>query len=134
MAEEKMIDSLPALEKFLTEKIEGIEQRTKLQFEARDKAIIKADHAMEKRFDALNGSRQILLDQAAGFLTRNEYDIHHSALSDRVTSVEKAITATEAANKGMGHMISIIVSAVAFFASISSIIYVFLVFSKTVQH
>ena len=68
---------------------------------AAEKAVTKAETAAEKRFESVNEFRKTLSDQTASFLTRNEYQSQHIALSEKVEIVGNRVSSLE---KSMGEM------------------------------
>lgn len=67
---------------------------------AAKEAVLKAENATEKRFEATNEFRQQLSDQTNTFIPRNEYDAQHQALVDKVA------TLTDRMNQDKGGEIS----------------------------
>lgn len=65
-----------------------------------EKAVTKAENAMEKRFDGVNEFRETLSDQAAAFLTRVEYNAAHQALIDKIDDAKVLIAQLTAAQTG----------------------------------
>lgn len=67
--------------------------------EAAEKAVTKAQDSTEQRLEAANGFKELVLGQAATFLTRIEYDNAHQALVEKVDAADKshaaALTALE---------------------------------------
>ena len=57
-----------------TERFAAQEGANKLALEAAEKAVLKAENASEKRFEAVNEFRATLSDQAAAFITRKEVE------------------------------------------------------------
>jgi hypothetical protein len=57
---------------------------------AAKEAVNKAEAAQSKTNENQNEFRAQLRDQAATFLTRNEYDLGHRALEEKITAQEKA--------------------------------------------
>lgn len=98
---------IDALEKMLDER----EERTKERFVAvdrsvstalltSDKAVTKAEAAIEKRFEGVNEFRASLADQAAILMPRSEYSVQHITLQDRVAGLERRIGTVE--DRGFG--------------------------------
>jgi hypothetical protein len=59
---------------------------------ASEKAVIKAETATEKRFEAVNEFRSTLSDQAQHFASRTEVQALLSGLADRVEALDKKFT------------------------------------------
>lgn len=62
----------------------AVDKRADQHLSSTSEAIVKAEQAVERRFEAVNEFRAQLNDQAIRFLTRDEYEAKHSALHDRV--------------------------------------------------
>jgi hypothetical protein len=78
MAEEPW--TLSALKEHLEAKIAALKENVATALAAADKAVSKAEMASERRFEGVNEFRGTLTDQAANFLTRNEYNAEHRNL------------------------------------------------------
>jgi len=59
---------------------------------ASDKALSKAEHASEKRFESVNEFRGQLSDQINRFLTKSEYEAHHIDLERRTLAIERFVS------------------------------------------
>jgi hypothetical protein len=60
--------------------------------ESAEKAVVKAETAAEKRFESVNEFRAQLTDQAATFLSRNEYNTTHKALTEKMETGLEVLT------------------------------------------
>lgn len=87
--------NLVALRQVLDERDERYKQRAasqdsavKLAIETSEKAITKAETATEKRFEGVNEFRQTLADQAATLMPRAEFNVQHTALTERINTNE----------------------------------------------
>lgn len=60
------------------------EERTTLALTAADRAVVKAETATEKRFDAVNEFRATLADQAATLMPRAEAEIRLRSMSEQI--------------------------------------------------
>lgn len=78
------------------ERVNRVHREAELVAEASKEAISKAEASNERRFKASNEFRQSLIDQAATFLPRKEYDARHDTL---VTQVQ---TLNDRLNRGEG--------------------------------
>jgi hypothetical protein len=58
----------------LEEQVKANSEKVQIALAASEKAIMKAETATEKRFEAVNEFRQTLSDQAANFVTRELHD------------------------------------------------------------
>ena len=105
LAQEKAVDlALQRVDKEFHEHLQQVRDENRLALAHQDKAVLKQEQAMEKRFDAVNEFRAQLYDQAANFLPRNEYDRSlgglakrvdelHTTMLERIESSSKACTA-----------------------------------------
>lgn len=100
---------------------------------AAEKAIIKAETATEKRFDSVNEFRQTLSDQAASFLSRNEYSANHKAteekliaLADRISRIETAKTTKSEGVSTIGMALAVAFSGVSMLTTIIWVAFVIL--------
>jgi len=90
----------------LDTKINCLEEKINLRFEAAERAINKAEAAAEKRFDNVNEFRRTLSDQTAQFVTRTEYNVQHRALNDKVDLLIG--TRTSGVNMAWGYLVGFI--------------------------
>ena len=67
-------DKLENLEKAIDARFESVTQTTNSALASADKANLKAENAIEKRFEGVNEFRAALSDQTHNFLTRKEFD------------------------------------------------------------
>jgi hypothetical protein len=84
------------------------------------RALTKAEHALEKRLDLLNEMRAAMSDQAQAYLPRSRYDSEHDALEEKIqvnaTRLEKLEARAGGLNNGwilFGQIVSLIASTVA---------------------
>ena len=54
---------------------------------AADRAVSKSEVATEKRFESVNEFRAQLSDQVATFISRSEYALSHTALSEKMEAI-----------------------------------------------
>lgn len=73
-----------------------------------DKAVSKAEAATERRFESVNEFRNTLKDQAATFITRNDYDSRNQAVADKIAALETRLNAHDSLTKGRSQGISAI--------------------------
>ena len=60
---------------------------------AAEKAVNKAERAAENRFESVNEFRAQLGDQQRTFLPRQEYDVQHRALDEKLNAVAESLGA-----------------------------------------
>ena len=78
-------DTLRATDgKNVEQRFVAAEERTTLALTAADRAVIKAENATEKRFDAVNEFRATLADQASTLMPRAEAEIRLRGLSEQI--------------------------------------------------
>lgn len=68
---------------------------------AAKEAVIKAEVATEKRFEATNEFRGQLADQTATLLPRSEYDSNHKALEDKIDALTDRMNRNEGRGGGL---------------------------------
>lgn len=69
---------------------------------AAKEAVIKAETATEKRFEATNEFRQQLSDQTNTFLPRPEYNAQHKALEEKVYILTERMNQDKGGEVNMG--------------------------------
>ncbi len=80
---------------------------------AAKEAVVKAEAAMEKRFDNTNEWRRTYEDLATKKLSRDEYVTHHEALNEKVANLQKRIDVREGSSSGMGVVVTAAISVLA---------------------
>lgn len=84
-ANEKAITAaFAANEKLVTAAFNATEKATSAALAAAKEAVVKAEAASERRFDSVNEFRGQLKDQAASFITRDEYSAQLKSLGDKL--------------------------------------------------
>lgn len=76
------LDSAQALQ---TERIESVRRETRIMFEESEKAILKAEAAINERLDLLNEFRAQAADEASKYALRDSVDQRLSQLMDEVS-------------------------------------------------
>ena len=74
--------TVPTLYEHFTQRFSDSDKAVQAALEAAEKAVIKAEAAADKRFDATNEFRGQLADQSATFMTKVEADLRFKALTD----------------------------------------------------
>lgn len=72
------------------------EKHTMQTLHAADVAVAKAERATEQRLESMNNFRGQLNDMIRTLLPRQEYDVNHKALEDRVDEINKRIEVNSA--------------------------------------
>lgn len=114
-----------AQEKAVTDALTSAEKAVAAALAAAEKAVSKAEMATEKRFDNVNEFRAQLNDQANTFVPRQEYQVQHDPLVERVGKLENNLYAREGQSSGqkatIAYIISAIVSATAIITAIIAV-------------
>lgn len=85
---------------------------------AAKEAVIKAETATEKRFEATNEFRGQLADQTATFIPRLEYDAQHKALEDKVSLLTDIMNQTKGQDISMAKIYTALAAIGAFLGGI----------------
>jgi hypothetical protein len=93
------------------ERFDAQERANSLALDAAEKAVLKAEGAAEKRFEAVNEFRATLTDQAATFATRVEMISELRAMSARLERIESHDALTAGRGTGMSQLWGFIVGA-----------------------
>ena len=80
--------------------------------QAAKEAVIKAEIATEKRFEAVNEFRGTLTDQAATFVSRAEFNAVRQVYEDRIGALTTRLDKSEGKSAGLSSGWSYIVAAV----------------------
>lgn len=64
-------------------------------------AVIKAEQAAEKRFDAVNEFRATLADQQRNLMPRAEVDVIVRGLHEKISALEKQVDTAQAERQGL---------------------------------
>ena len=80
--------------------------------QAAKEAVIKAEIATEKRFEAVNEFRGTLTDQAATFVSRAEFNAVRQAYDDRIAALTTRLDKDEGKSAGLssgwGYIVAVI--------------------------
>jgi hypothetical protein len=95
-----------------------------------EKAILKAEQASEKRFDAVNEFRSVLADQQRLLMTRSEYEVNHRNIVEATLALEKRIEKRENMSSGASHVAAYVVGGFGLLLTIVSIINMIISFGK----
>ncbi len=102
------------------QRFDATEKYVSAGFLSAEKAITKAETATEKRFEGVNEFRAQLSDQQRTFMPRGEQERMQSAISDRITALEKQIDTLVSERKGImggwGYAVGVIGLAISVIA------------------
>lgn len=87
-----------------------------------ERAVLKAEGASEKRFDAVNEFRSTLADQQRMLMPRGEAEIVFKSLSDRIQFISDELKATGGEKKGMHEIFAWFISGISILIAIGSFI------------
>jgi len=100
----------------------SMEKKTDLRFEQLDKAITKAETAMDKRFDSVNEFRAQLSDQQRTFIPRMEWESGHKNVCDKVDELKVRFDKIEAMKQGGNVVWAYILAGISIIIAIVSFI------------
>jgi len=83
------------------ERFDAQERANSLALDAAEKAVLKAEGAAEKRFEAVNEFRATLSDQAGSFATRAEMNAELRAIGARLERLEGHDATSDGRGMGM---------------------------------
>jgi len=84
--EQAVMVALARVDKEFHKHIRSVREETHAALMAADKAILKSEVSIEKRFDGVNAFRQQLAEQALSFMPRKEADVRMDALTEKIDS------------------------------------------------
>jgi hypothetical protein len=117
--------TLDTLKEHLTSRIDGLKENVGTAMAASDKAIGKADIAIEKRFDSVNEFRKSLDDMVNTLLPRSEYQVQHQALVEKVNDLFQRLliveTAKAAKREGIGTLGAIVVGVLGGMGALAAV-------------
>ncbi len=115
-----------ALKEHLEARISALKENVGTALIASDKAVSKAEVASERRFDGVNEFRQTLSDQAATFLTRNEYNSEHKNLIQKYELISQQFNELRSEmigrSKGVGNIGQIVATSLTLVIAIAAIV------------
>lgn len=106
------------LKEVLAEKFESVDK----QFIAAKEAVTKAEIATEKRFDEIDKSRKVMVDQASEFVARPEYNASQKALVDKVDTLTTRFERNEGQGAGLKMGWGFLVAGVGLLATIIALL------------
>lgn len=93
--------------------IVSLKEYIDLHFTLVDKALTKAEQAMDKRLDRMNEIREQLDDQARTFITKNEVDLRLKSLQDKVDYLASCQQTSQGEKTGKKDMTATILAGIA---------------------
>ncbi len=115
--------TVATLKEYIESKFRTQREINQITQTAAEKAIAKAEAAVTSRLESLNEFRGALSDAARLQMPRSEYQVQHTALSDRVTQISDRLASLESAGRGKQEGIANIGMVVALaFAGITSLL------------
>ena len=100
-----------AQQQALQDALVGQEKAVSAALQAADRAVIKAETASEKRFDAVNEFRATLADQAATLMPRAEAETRLNSFSDKLGEITDRINRSEGKSGGIASSWGILLGA-----------------------
>lgn len=121
------------LREHLVALIGELDRRNIQQFEAQEKAVeaalaaakeavLKAESASERRFEAVNEFRAVLTDQSGTFVTRTEVDQRLGAVAEKLEAVQGQLKEISGSTLGSAGTRAAVVSVVLVAASVVGIV------------
>lgn len=109
-----------------TERFAAQEGANQLALNAAEKAVLKAENASEKRFEAVNEFRATLSDQAATLISRKEVEALFSAVNSTLNRLENSDAAALGKGAGMSQLWGVIVASGGLAIGIGGLVVAFL--------
>jgi hypothetical protein len=104
-------------------KFEGQEKAVAAALAAAKEAVVKAENAAERRFEAQNEFRGTLTDQARTFMPRAEAEQTIRAINEKLDVLTARVNARDDRVRGMGALWGIAAGAIGLIIAIISIVF-----------
>lgn len=114
-------ERVSANEKFVMLNLASQKEAVQAAMAASEKAISRADTAIEKRLESVNEFRGQQKDLIATLVTRNEYNQGHTALEEKVSDVASRLDKIQGTEKGIGIGWAVFLGTIAVLSSLVSI-------------
>ncbi len=102
------------------ERFAAAQDRVRVAMDAAEKATVKAETAIDKRFDGVNELRGALSDQAGLMLPRTEYAAQHKSMVEKIDGLKDQIGSLNQTNwSAIG---GYIVGAVGILAALAAVL------------
>lgn len=82
-----------------------------VRFNEQEKALVVATKELNRRLEGMNEIRSQLDRQASTFLTRDSFDSSHAVILEKLSTIEKSLSAEVARSKAFSIIVSASVSA-----------------------
>jgi hypothetical protein len=110
------------LKDFLLALMNEREQRYQQRMDAADRAISKAEVAMERRLESVNEFRAQMADQQATLCRKSEVDIRFESLEKNMNATIQALERGRGQEKGIGIAWAILVAILSMLLSAAAIL------------
>ena len=100
-------------------------EKSVIALAASDKAILKAEVAVEKRFESVNEFRQTLSDQTKSFISRVEFDALRNTNATRIVDLSSRLDKIEGKAAGLNAGWIYLLGSLAALGTIVSLIAIF---------
>lgn len=87
---------------YVDRRFEDLEKAVTVALSSAEKAVVKAETATEKRFEATNEFRQQLSDQTNTFIPRPEYAAQYKSLEEKVSMLTDRMNQDKGQDISMG--------------------------------
>ncbi len=104
------------------QRFDAQQRATEMALSATKEAVLKAEHASDKRFDGVNEFRAQLSDQAAMLMPRMEADQRLAALTERVSDLTTVVTKIQGRSSGIEGAWGYLLGAVGLAAAVISMV------------
>lgn len=107
-----------SLEKQLIDKVTALDRQTEASRISLEKQTELTRHALEKRLEGMNEFREQLKQQASSFITKDEYDIRHKRVEDKIAILHDFQTKIETKASQTSMYVSVLISVISIAISI----------------
>jgi hypothetical protein len=107
---------------FLNQQIADVRNDGVVMLDNIDKATVKAEHAIEKRFDSVNEFRATLADQTNTFMPRAEIEARITQNYERYNELANRVTRTEGRASGSSAAYGYLTAAVSVVIAIVTVV------------
>lgn len=120
--DERLTGQIHALQEWFAKLTDANDRRYEQQFEAADRAVIKAETSAEKRFEGVNEFRAQLGDQQRTLMPRSEVDVIVAGLEGKINALERQFNHQRSESAGVKGGWGYAVGVVGFVLLVVSII------------
>ena len=111
-----------SLKDYVESIVGALEKNIHNRLEQMDKAVCKAEIATEKRFEGVNEFRAQLGDQARTFLPRQEYELAHKNLINKIDDLKTRFDKVENMKQGGNVVWAYVISGMSLIGTIIVIV------------